>query len=93
MLYDLNDTDYYKNREQVTIDGVVYDLNKFDSKLKKELAYMISQIDESKDIVQQREPIVNTILKEWNDISHIQIISKSDLLDFIRIIKLKVWDL
>lgn len=93
MLWDLNDSDYYDNREQVTIDWVIYDLNKFDSKLKKELAYMISQIDESKDIVQQREPIVNTILKEWNDINHIQIISKSDLLDFIRIIKLKVWDL
>lgn len=93
MLYDLNDTNYYKNREQVTIDGVVYDLNKFDNKLKKELAYMISQIDESKDMIQQREPIVNAILKEWNDINHIQIISKSDLLDFIRIIKLKVWDL
>lgn len=93
MLYDLNDTNYYKNREQVTIDGVVYDLNKFDNKLKKELAYMISQIDESKDMIQQREPIVNTILKEWNDINKIKIISKSDLLDFIRIIKLKVWDL
>ena len=52
---------------------MIYDLNKFDTKLKKKIAYMINKIDESKDIVQQREPIVNTILKEWNDINNIQI--------------------